>query len=86
MANEVKFLCPCCGNLTLDDRPGTFEICPVCYWEDDIIQKNNPEYENGSNEISLIKAQENYKKYGAILPEYVDLVRKAFDNEKPKKS
>src|SRR5690606_15709062 len=26
--------CPCCGHPTLGERAG-FEICPVCFWEDD---------------------------------------------------
>lgn len=29
-----KFACPCCGCLTLDERGG-YDICPVCFWEDD---------------------------------------------------
>ena len=29
-----KFACPCCGFLTLDERGG-YDICPVCFWEDD---------------------------------------------------
>lgn len=34
MAENNKFACPCCGYLTLDERGG-YDICPVCYWEDD---------------------------------------------------
>jgi hypothetical protein len=26
--------CPCCGYYTLDGRGG-YDICPVCFWEDD---------------------------------------------------
>ena len=29
-----KFTCPCCGCLTLNER-GAYDICPVCFWEDD---------------------------------------------------
>ncbi|MBQ6093927.1 MAG: hypothetical protein IJL09_00855, partial [Lachnospiraceae bacterium] len=29
-----KFRCPCCGFYTLEEV-GTYEVCPVCYWEDD---------------------------------------------------
>lgn len=29
-----KFACPCCGCLTLDERCA-YDICPVCFWEDD---------------------------------------------------
>jgi cysteine-rich CPCC protein len=26
--------CPCCGHATLSER-GVYQICPVCFWEDD---------------------------------------------------
>ena len=27
--------CPCCGSRTLEKlAPGTYQICPVCFWED----------------------------------------------------
>lgn len=29
-----KYKCLCCGCRTLDSR-GEYDICPVCYWEDD---------------------------------------------------
>lgn len=29
----------CCGYLTMDTR-GEFDICPVCYWEDDAYLLN----------------------------------------------
>ena len=30
----VMYRCPCCGYKTLPERGG-FELCPVCFWEDD---------------------------------------------------
>ncbi|RUT05051.1 hypothetical protein DSM106972_038720 [Dulcicalothrix desertica PCC 7102] len=61
-----KFLCPCCENLTLEeDRIGSFEICPVCFWENDNIQFDDPDYEGGANKVSLNQARQNYKKFGA---------------------
>ncbi len=29
-----KYQCLCCGCKTLESR-GKFDICPVCFWEDD---------------------------------------------------
>jgi len=34
--------CPCCGFLVFDDPPGSFDICQVCGWEDDISQLRFP--------------------------------------------
>ena len=82
MSSKKKYPCPCCGYYTLNDKPGSFEICPVCYWEDDNIQYVKPDYEGGANGISLNKARENYKKVGAISEEYLDCVRPPLDEEK----
>ena len=30
-----KVTCLCCGYRTLDER-GAFDICPVCFWEDEV--------------------------------------------------
>jgi len=72
---QKKYTCPCCEYRTLDSGPGCFDICPVCYWEDDNLQRNNPDYTGGANDISLNNARENYKKLGAISQEYLNIVR-----------
>lgn len=82
MFKKTKYLCPCCGYRTLDDGPGRFDICPVCYWEDDIIQYDKPDYEGGANDISLNQARKNYKKIGAISEEYLNDVRPPLEDEK----
>ena len=33
-ADMKRFRCLCCGYRTLDTR-GEFDICPICYWEDE---------------------------------------------------
>lgn len=57
--------CPCCGYLTLSGPPGSYEICDVCWWEDDAVQLRYPEYRGGANAPSLIDAQTNFRQYGA---------------------
>lgn len=79
-----KFACPCCGYLTLPYKPpGTFEICPVCYWEDDNLQYAAPDRRGGANSICLREAKENFRRYGAISIEFLDAVRLPLQEELP---
>lgn len=58
----MRYKCPCCENNTLyEEPPGTFEICPICNWEDDEVQYNDPTYAGGANEMSLNDARKIYK-------------------------
>ena len=83
MKKDKKYRCPCCGYFTLDTEPGHFDICPVCYWEDDNIQSFEQDYTGGANEISLNEARNNYKKIGAMEEMYLDIVRPPTEDEKP---
>lgn len=50
--------CPACGFLTVPlDYYGTYNLCPVCDWEDDGVQLANPGCGGGANSESLIEAQ-----------------------------
>jgi hypothetical protein len=44
--------CACCGFATLPED-SMFEICPLCGWEDDDIQNDDPDYPGGANKLSL---------------------------------
>ncbi|MFG3514587.1 CPCC family cysteine-rich protein [Streptomyces bobili] len=54
-----SYPCPCWGHRVLDAMPGSYEICPVCFWEDDGVQFRWP------TKVSLIEAQRNYQDFGA---------------------
>ena len=54
-------LCPCCGHLVFDESPGSYDICPVCFWEDDIVQLRWPDWAGGANKPSLLDGQANYQ-------------------------
>ncbi|MBM7705776.1 hypothetical protein JOD03_000677 [Chryseomicrobium aureum] len=73
--------CPCCGYKTLEEPPGNFEICPICYWEDDTLQREDPFYTGGANEESLYEAQQNFLKFGASCEKYIASVRKPNFND-----
>ncbi|PZO34365.1 MAG: hydrolase [Flavobacteriaceae bacterium] len=81
--NNRKHTCPCCGYFTLNyEADNTFQLCPVCYWEDDGIQFRDPTYEGGANRVSLIQAKENFKSFGAIEERYKEYVRPPLEEEK----
>jgi hypothetical protein len=78
-----KFTCPCCGYKTLDEEgDGTYEICPVCFWEVDRVQFGDPDYEGGANHVSLRQAQKNFMEFGASDKVLLDLVRPPAKEEK----
>ena len=52
-------LCPVCGRHYFS-KQNSFEICPVCGWEDDRVQKEDPDYSGGANEMSLNEARQKY--------------------------
>lgn len=48
--------CPCCGYRTLPTR-GDYELCPVCWWED---EGGEPWDYSGANGQTLVEAQQQY--------------------------
>jgi hypothetical protein len=81
---EERYPCPCCGNLTLSEKPpGTFAMCEVCWWEDDHLQHADPLRERGANGPSLEAARLNYLKFGASDPDLVEQVRAPRPEELP---
>jgi hypothetical protein len=78
-----KSKCPCCGFYTIDGVvPGSNDICPVCFWEDDGVQFDDPDYEGGANDISLNTARENYSKLGAMDEVCIKHVRRPLPEER----
>ena len=75
MIQARKYVCPCCGYYTLEEYR-SYEICEICYWEDDPVQAED-HHSYGANNISLTKAQENYRLFGASDHEFIDCVHPA---------
>jgi hypothetical protein len=40
---------------------GTYNICNVCFWEDDGVQFHDIDYEGGANKVSLNQARQNFR-------------------------
>lgn len=64
-----------------EQPPGTFQICPVCYWEDDNVQFDDPSFAGGANQESLNDARANFKKFGASSSRFVGFVRDPLPDE-----
>ena len=54
--------CPCCGFIVFAEEPGSYDLCPVCNWEDDAVQARDPEYRGGANVESLREAREAFRR------------------------
>ena len=50
--------CPVCGKYYFIEQDA-FEICPVCHWEDDPLQRREEDLAGGANKMSLREARRN---------------------------
>jgi hypothetical protein len=75
--------CPCCGFKTLSER-NTFEICAICFWEDDGQNDSDADIVRGgpNHSLSLTEARKNFKEFGACDRERMKYVRKPKPSEK----
>ncbi|MEW9702677.1 CPCC family cysteine-rich protein [Paenibacillus sp. SI8] len=69
---EELLPCPCCQYKTLTSR-GEYEICTVCYWEDD-GSVDSTKY-SSANHMPLTEAQENFKQYGTIKEVFLEKIK-----------
>ena len=83
----IKIKCPCCGNyyVVADfyDERYIGEICPICYWQYDVVGQEKETIAIGPNKVSLIEARENYKNFGASEARFIENVRKPTMDELP---
>ncbi|MCG8968858.1 MULTISPECIES: CPCC family cysteine-rich protein [Streptomyces] len=71
---EGWFPCPCCGHQMFGEM-WAYEICSVCFWEDDLPQMRWPLMAAGANAVSLVEAQRNYQRFGATEERFRNNVR-----------
>ena len=64
-----RFQCPCCDHVTLAEKD-RWEICSVCFWEDDGVDVDSPDCCSGANHgLTLRQARQNFAEFGACEPE-----------------
>jgi hypothetical protein len=78
------YRCPCCGYLTLAER-GLYEICPVCFWEDDGQDDRDADRVRGgpNGRLSLTQARRNFHAIGASDERRIQFVREPLPHEHP---
>lgn len=65
-SGHENYTCPVCGFLSFKEPPGSYSICPICFWEDDTPDLIDPfPCAGGPNQVSLLEAQRNYAEFGA---------------------
>ena len=75
--------CPCCDHLTLERR-GHYDICPVCFWEDDpAVEWDGPDAHSSPNQQTLNDARANFARYGACTEGSKRFVREPKPWERP---
>jgi hypothetical protein len=71
--------CPVCGYLTLRGDP--FDVCRVCFWEDD--GGRDPDAPSVPNRLTLGEARRNFAAFGACDRRVLHLVRPPLPAEVP---
>lgn len=81
--SRKTYRCPCCRYNTLYGR-GHYEICEVCFWEDDGQDDHDvDEIRGGPNgELGLSQARRNFALYKASDERFVSNVRPPLEDEK----
>jgi Cysteine-rich CPCC len=77
--------CPCCDYFTLEE-PHAWEICHICFWEDDGIYLDRPDFGSGANHgMTLRQARENFRLLGACEATMLENVLPASERGKFKR-
>jgi hypothetical protein len=80
--SSEKYCCPCCGYRTLTERGG-YDICRVCFWEDDGQDDHDDDLIRGGPNygLSLTQARLNFSSIGACEERFPKNVRKPNESE-----
>ena len=79
-----RWPCACCTCFTLEEAGrSSYQVCPVCFWEDDGHQYHHPDSAAGANRVSLRRAIGNYRAQRASEPGFRNRVRAPTPEEEP---
>jgi hypothetical protein len=83
---DGPYACPCCGYVTLPQR-GSYDICPVCFWEDDGQDDEDADrvYGGPNGKLSLTEARRNFAALGACDERCAQFVRPPRPEESPRR-
>jgi len=75
MIKELPLGCPCCGYDSVLERC-RYEICPICWWEDDgqDNQEADEVWGGPNSDLSLSQARKNFLLHGKYDPRRKDLI------------
>lgn len=77
--------CPCCGYRTFPvplEEAVAF-ICPVCFWENDVFIRSDEEPSDENHGMTLNRARENFRRFGAVRRDFLRYVRPPLPEEIP---
>jgi len=79
---EKSYRCPCCRYKTLFSRAG-YEICPVCFWEDDGQDDHDADMVRGgpNRSLSLTDARNSFATYRVSDTRFLANVRQPLPAE-----
>ncbi|MFQ2014899.1 CPCC family cysteine-rich protein [Aeromonas veronii] len=82
LIHDLSLRCPCCGYKTLSERSG-FEICAVCFWEDDGQDDDDADEVLGgpNGYLNLTQDRANFQEFGASRKQDIPYVRPPLPDE-----
>lgn len=78
---KALYTCPCCGYMMFSEPPGSYDICAICFWEDDGVQLADPWFEGGANTPNLVDSQKNFAKCGTMEKRFLENVRRPTEGD-----
>jgi hypothetical protein len=74
--HHFRHPCPACGYYVFSEFNAQEEICPICFWQNDLTDLETMYEPVGPNNVSLEEAQQNFAKFGAVEERFAPKVRR----------